>query len=331
LPTGLPVTASSHQLDLDHPALPRSAAADAAGRLAIGGRSLADLAAEFGTPLFAVDVQELRETARTYVGELRRRHERTEVRFALKAFPCAPVVRVLGNEGLGCEVVSAGELAIALSAGIDPARILLHGNAKAEDDLVAALDAGVGLIVIDSFDDVERLQRLASRPQAVLVRVNPGVAASTHAALDTGSGTSKFGVAARDVPQVIERIRRTDLLQLDGLHVHVGSQLLDLTLFERAAAALAPFGRFATYDLGGGLGVPYAPGDPEPSIAAYAEALVGALHRHLDPAARLIVEPGRSMVARSCVTLYSVVTVKRADRTHVAVDGGMGDNLEVGH
>lgn len=312
-----------------HPALPHSAGPDPDGRLAIGGCSLVDLAITYGTPLFAVDVEELRMTARAYLRELRSRHGRSDVYFALKAFPCAPVMRVLADEGLGCEVVSAGELAIALSAGVDPARIVLHGNAKTDEDLQAALEAGVGIVVIDSLDDVERLGRLATGPQRVLVRVNPDIAATTHAAFDTGSGTSKFGVALANVPEVIERIARTDALRIEGLHVHAGSQLLDMKIFERAAAALAPFGRFDTYDLGGGLGVAYAPGDEEPTIGAYADALVGALSEYLNPSARLIIEPGRSIVARSCVTLYSVVTVKRAERTHVAVDGGMGDNLEV--
>jgi diaminopimelate decarboxylase len=163
----------------------------------------------------------------------------------------------------------------------------------------------------------------------VLLRVNPAVAASTHAAMDTGAAGSKFGVALADAPALIDEIRAVDGLELDGLHAHIGSQLLELDEIRRAAEALAALGPFDTYDLGGGLGIAYRPGDRAPSIAQYADVVVGALHEHLGGAgARLIVEPGRSLVGRSALTLYSVITVKHGARTHVAVDGGMGDNLE---
>jgi diaminopimelate decarboxylase len=308
--------------------LPATAATAGDRRLAIGGCALADVAAEFGTPAFVVDEAGLRATAREYLAAFGSRHKRTHVHFASKALPCAPVTRILAEEGLGCDVASAGELAIALSAGFDPAEILLHGNAKSDRDIGAALDAGVGLIVIDGADDVDRLARLASAPQPVLVRINPSVPGATHAAMDTGSPESKFGVALADAPALLEQIAAVETLELRGLHVHIGSQLLDLDGFGRAAEAIDTLGRFPVYDLGGGLGIAYRPGDPAPSVEEYAEATVAALHEHLDPAAELIVEPGRSVVGRSIVTLYSVVTVKRGHRTHVAVDGGMSDNLE---
>ena len=308
--------------------LPRTATTADDGRLEIGGCALADIAAEFGTPAFVVDEQGLRETAREYRRAFTTRHARTHVHFASKALPCAPVTRILAEEGLGCDVASAGELAIALAAGFDPAGVLLHGNAKSDEDIAAALDAGVGLIVIDGPDDVDRLARLASSPQRVLVRINPSVPGRTHAAMDTGSPESKFGVALDDAPALLERIAAVRSLELRGLHVHIGSQLLDLDGFARAAEAIAALGRFPVYDLGGGLGIAYRPQDRAPSVEDYAEATVAALARHLDATAELIVEPGRSVVGRSVVTLYSVVTVKRGHRTHVAVDGGMGDNLE---
>ena len=308
--------------------LPHTASNAADGRLAIGGCALADLDAEFGTPAFVVDEQGLRETGRAYLDAFARRHPRTSVHFASKALPCAPVTRLLAEEGLGCDVASVGELAIALAAGFPPGEILLHGNAKSDEDISAALDAGVGLVVIDGPDDVERLERLATAPQAVLLRVNPSVPGQTHAAMDTGSPEAKFGVSLDAAPALLERIAAAELLDLRGLHVHIGSQLLDLGGFARAAEALAALGRFPVYDLGGGLGIAYRPGDRAPSIDDYAEATVAALTQHLDPAAELIVEPGRSVVGRSIVTLYSVVTVKRGRVTHVAVNGGMGDNLE---
>jgi diaminopimelate decarboxylase len=307
--------------------LPRTAATNA-DRLEIGGVALADVAREFGTPAFVVDEHGLRETAREYVEAFTSRHERTEVHFASKALPCAPVTRLLAEEGLGCDVASAGELAIALAAGFDPEHILLHGNAKSDLDIGEALRAGVGLIVIDGSDDVDRLERLATTSQRVLLRVNPAVPGETHAAMDTGSPEAKFGVSLEDAPALLERIENVPQLELLGLHVHIGSQLLDLDGFGKAAAALAALGRFPVYDLGGGLGIAYRPEERAPSIADYAEATVEALHTHLDRDATLIVEPGRSVVGRSIVTLYEVITVKRGRLTHVAVNGGMGDNLE---
>lgn len=308
--------------------LPRTAEPAPDGRLSVGGCALADVAAEFGTPAFVIDEQGLRDTARGYQEAFRGRHADTHVHFASKALPCAPVLRVLAEEGLGCDVASAGELAIALSAGFDPADILLHGNAKSDEDLGDALAAGVGMIVIDGPDDVERLQRLAPSHQRVLVRVNPSVPGKTHAAMDTGGPEAKFGVPLSGAPELLERVAGVPGLELLGLHVHIGSQLLDLDGFARAAGAIAALGRFGVYDLGGGLGIAYRPGDQAPSLADYADATVTALHDHLDPGAHLIVEPGRSVVGRSVVTLYSVVTVKRGVLTHVAVDGGMADNLE---
>jgi len=307
--------------------LPRTAAEDD-GRLTIGGCALADIAAEFGTPAFVVDEDGLRATAREYLDAFGRRHPGTDVHFASKALPCAPVTRILAEEGLGCDVASAGELAIALAAGVDPTHILLHGNAKSDRDISAALEAGVGVIVIDGPDDVDRLERFAPARQRVLLRVNPAVPGVTHAAMDTGSPEAKFGVALDAAPGLLERIAAAEDLQLDGLHVHIGSQLLDLDGFARAAEAIAALGRFPVYDLGGGLGIRYRPQDDAPTVEDYAEATVSALHTFLDPEAQLIVEPGRSVVGRSLVTLYSVVTVKRGVVTHVAVDGGMGDNLE---
>ncbi|HEX5621389.1 MAG TPA: diaminopimelate decarboxylase [Solirubrobacteraceae bacterium] len=307
--------------------LPRTAATED-DRLTIGGCALADVAEEFGTPAFVVDEVGLRATAREYRDEFDRRHPGTDVHFASKALPCAPVTRILAEEGLGCDVASAGELAIALAAGFDPAHILLHGNAKSDRDIGDALAAGVGVVVIDGPDDVDRLERFATAPQNVLLRVNPAVPGVTHAAMDTGSPEAKFGVALEEAPRLIERIRAVGQLDFLGLHVHIGSQLLDLDGFGRAAEAIAALGDFPVYDLGGGLGIRYRPEDDAPSVADYAEATVSALHTHLSRDAQLIVEPGRSVVGRSMVTLYSVVTVKRGALTHVAVDGGMGDNLE---
>jgi pyridoxal-dependent decarboxylase-like protein len=218
--------------------LPRTAAAGTDGRLTVGGCALADVAEAFGTPTFVVDEHGLRETAREYLDAFSSRHPGTEVHFASKALPCAPVLRLLADEGLGCDVASAGELAIALAAGFDPTHVLLHGNAKSDLDIADALAAGVGMIVIDGPDDVDRLQRLAPARQAVLLRVNPSVPGRTHAAMDTGSPEAKFGVALDDAPALLQRIAAVPGLELLGLHVHIGSQLLDLEGFDRAAATM---------------------------------------------------------------------------------------------
>jgi diaminopimelate decarboxylase len=308
---------------------PPGAVADGDGELVVGGCRLRDLAAEFGTPAYVVDEGALRERAREYRAELAARWPDALAIFASKACPCTAVLRAVAEEGLGCDVAGAGELVHALTAGVDPARIYLHGNAKTDEDLGRAIDAGVGTVVVDNLDDIDRLERLVPDEQGVLVRVISGVRPETHAAVATGQEDSKFGLAPADARAAIERLRGSDRLRLDGLHVHIGSQILDAAPFGRAVEALAAFGEFGVYDLGGGLGARYTYADRPPSVAEYLDVLVGTAREHLPAGARLVIEPGRSLVARAGVTLYRVVTVKRGARTFVAVDGGMGDNLEV--
>jgi diaminopimelate decarboxylase len=309
--------------------LPPSAVADG-DDLRVGGVSLRELAAEFGTPAFVIDADALRGRAREYVRAFTSRHARSRVYFATKAFPSASILRILAQEGLGCDVVGGGELALALAAGFDPAAILMHGNAKSDADIAAALAAGIGYIVVDGFDDIERITRLGAGggPVPVLLRVSPGVESATHAALATGGAGSKFGVPIEQVPRAIAELEASPVTELRGLHAHIGSQILDLDQFEAAVAALATLGTFGVYDLGGGLGVRYVAGDDPPTIDEYAGRLVSAARRLLGEDAEILVEPGRSMVAPAGLTLYEVVTTKRGARTHIAVDGGMGDNLE---
>ena len=307
--------------------LPPSAAL--VGRdLSVGGCLLTEIARQFGTPAFVIDEAALRSRAREYLDAFTSRHSRSRICFAAKAFPSASIIRILAQEGLGCDVVGAGELRIALAAGMDPASIVMHGNAKTDADIQAGLDARIGYIVVDGFDDIDRIDRLARHPVPVLLRVSPGVEAHTHAAMATGAATSKFGVPVEQVPAAIARMRAVPAIQLQGLHVHIGSQILGLEQFDAAVAALAGLDRFGVYDLGGGLGVRYVPEDAAPTIGAYAERLVAAAHHHLGSGIELLAEPGRSLTAPAGLTLYRVVTTKRAGRVHVAVDGGMGDNLE---
>jgi diaminopimelate decarboxylase len=307
--------------------LPPSAAIDGAD-LRIGGYSLTRLAAEFGTPAFVIDERALRERARAYQAGLASRHPRSRVCFAMKSFPSASMVSLLSSEGLGLDVVGGGELRIALAAGADPAGIVMHGNAKSDEDIQAALDAEIGYIIVDGFDDIDRIDRLARRRTPVLLRVSPGIESATHAALATGGKASKFGVPVEQVPAALARMQASPRIDVRGLHAHIGSQILSLEQFEAEVAALATLGDFEVYDLGGGLGVRYEPGDVAPDLDDYLERLVTAAHRHLSAGIELLVEPGRSMVAPAGVTLYRVVTIKHAGRMHVAVDGGMGDNLE---
>ena len=288
-----------------------------AGHLEVGGCDALDLAREFGTPAYVVAEDDLRARARAFVEALRARHDDGEVVFASKAFPCTAVTRVFAEEGLGCDVASGGELFLALRGGFAPERIYLHGNAKSEDELAQALDAGVGHVVLDSFEDLERLERLAAgRRPRVLIRVTPGIRPTTHAYISTGQLDSKFGFNLEDAARAIDRAGRSDALELLGLHLHLGSQLFDLDPYRAAVEAIAPLGDFPVYDLGGGLGVAYTASDEPPAIEDYVDALVTAAHDVLGPGKRLLIEPGRALVANAGVTLYTVADGE-AERLHL--------------
>lgn len=301
------------------------------GRLEVGGCDTIELAREFGTPAYVVAEDDLRARARAFVQAGRDAgHEDFHVVFASKAFPCTAVYRVLAEEGLSCDVASGGELALALRGGFDPGRIYLHGNAKSIAELEFAIEAGVGHIVVDSLNDVDRLEQVAAKraaTQGVLIRVTPDVTGDTHAAISTGQADSKFGFGLGEAPVAIDRIAASPHLNLVGLHCHIGSQLLALEPFVRAITALASLGDFEVYNLGGGLGVAYQEAQEPPSIADYIGTLVTTAQVAFGPGKRLLIEPGRSLVANSTVTLYTVETVKRNVSTWVAVDGGMSDNL----
>jgi diaminopimelate decarboxylase len=320
---------STQDLPLDLSLYPEGTSLDPDGRLVVGGCVVADLVEQFGTPAYIIDEGALRSRARAYVDAFTSRHASSLVLFASKSFPSAAVIGVMAQEGCGVDVAAAGELMMARAGGADPARMVLHGNAKTDLDLQTAIDAKVRYVVVDNLDDVDRIARLASSPVPVLLRVSPGIVANTHDAMMTGHDASKFGIPSRQISEVVARIRREPMLDLRGLHAHIGSQILDLEQFEAEVAALAKLEHFEVYDLGGGLGVRYVHTDNAPTVEEYADRLVAAVHRHLGNDIELMIEPGRSMVARNGITVYRVVTVKSGARMHVAVDGGMGDNLEV--
>jgi diaminopimelate decarboxylase len=322
---------------------PRGSRLNERGVLELGGCDARELAREFGTPAYVFVEDDLRARARAFLeaGEAALAQEdqaaqNTElaVVYASKACSCTAVLRVFAEEGLWCDVASGGELHMALAAGFPVKRLVMHGNAKSRAELRAALDVRVGLIVIDNFNEIDRLAELlheraqADAPQPVLLRATPDVRGDTHEKISTGQANSKFGFSMNQITQAIARVNEIAGLQLCGLHAHVGSQLLDLAPFHRAAQQLAPLGPFPVWDLGGGLGVAYtAAQPPPPSIAQYVHAVVQAAHGQLGSHARLMIEPGRSLTANAGVTLYTVESVKRNVSTWVAVDGGMSDNL----
>jgi len=291
------------------------------GRLEVGGCDVVELAAEFGTPAYVYAEDDMRARARTFVEAFRPRSERFEVIYASKAFPCTAVYRLFAEEGLSADVASGGELHLALAAGMDPKRLYMHGNNKSPAELDYAIESGIGHIVVDSFDEIERLR---GRSQRVMLRVTPGIEPSTHSYIQTGQVDSKFGFPMAEVPRAVEACA-TAGLELRGLHAHIGSQILDVDVFEKLGELLAAMGEFPLLNLGGGLGIAYTAEDSPPSIEEYVEALL----RHVPDDVTVLCEPGRALVGNAGVTVYTVGTVKRIPdvRTYVSVDGGMSDNL----
>ena len=291
------------------------------GRLEVGGCDVVELARELGTPAYVYAEDDMRARARSYLEAFRARRDRFEVVYAGKAFPATAAFRLFAEEGLSADVASGGELHHALAGGVDPARIYMHGNNKTPSELDYALRAGVGHIVVDSFDEIERLR---GRGPRALLRVTPGIRRATHSYIQTGQEDSKFGFGLDDLPRAVEACRDAGI-ELRGLHAHIGSQVFELEAFERLAEVLAGLGDWPLLNLGGGLGIAYTTEDRPPSIEEYVDALL----RHAPADVTVLSEPGRSLVGNAGVTLYTIGTVKRipAVRTYVSVDGGMSDNL----
>lgn len=308
---------------------PEESAVTDEGELTIGGCRVSDLASRFGTPAYIVDETGLRRQIRRFIDGLAERWPNSEVLFASKSLPCVAMYALAQSEGLSVDVAGGGELVMALAAGVDPKRIYLHGNAKSDHEITMALDAGIAGIIVDNLDDLDRLERLAVTEQSILIRMIPGISARTHASQATGGHDSKFGLPIDQLRTAIARVERTALLRLEGIHVHVGSQILGTDQFVDAVESVAALGPFPTYDIGGGLGVQYTEEEAAPSVDDYLDAIADAARRLLPADAKLMIEPGRSIVARSGATLYTVNTVKKTGKTFVAVDGGMADNLDI--
>lgn len=300
------------------------------GRLSIAGCDLLELAAAHGTPLFVYDEEHLRSRCREA-----RAAFGPDVAYAAKAFLCIAMARLVHSEGLCLDVSTGGELHVALAAGVPPGRLVLHGNNKSLSELRRAIEAGVGRVVVDSFDELDRLDALhaetGSQPR-VLLRFTPGVEAHTHTYLLTGADDSKFGftVSTGAAAAAMERARASASVEVVGVHSHIGSQVFEASSFAKAAAVIAeavsPFG-VQEISMGGGLGVPYVTGESAPTITQWGAAVSEAC-RTAGVTARVTAEPGRSIAATAAVTLYTVGTVKSVAgiRTYVAVDGGMSDN-----
>ncbi|HWI97037.1 MAG TPA: diaminopimelate decarboxylase [Solirubrobacterales bacterium] len=303
------------------------------GHLEIAGCDVVDLAAEFGTPAYLYAAEDMRDRARSYRAAFERRGADAEVLFASKSLPCTAAYRLFAEEGLSVDVASGGELHMALRAGFDPARIHMHGNNKSDEEILFAVRSGVGHLILDSFDEIDRCERLLEQPQDVLVRVTPGIKPSTHTYVQTGQLDSKFGFGLEDglAARAIERVLSSDVLNLTGLHAHIGSQIFELepyTLAIRAIGELA--GDWCRIvNVGGGLGIAYTAEDEPPSIDAYIEVKVRGVAEVFGDGVKILIEPGRSLVGNAGITAYRVGTVKEIPgvRTYVAVDGGMSDNM----
>jgi diaminopimelate decarboxylase len=301
------------------------------GHLHIGGCDTLELAERFGTPLFVYDEDHIRARCR----EARAAFP-DGVAYASKAFLCTAIAKLVHEEGMLIDVASGGELHVALHAGVPANRLVLHGNNKSEAELRYALREQVHRVIVDSFDELDRIERLVGQDglpaPEILLRITPGVHAHTHEFVQTGQDDSKFGfgVRAGHAHAAIERARNSDAVRLVGLHAHVGSQVFDVASFEKVIEVLAPIVNPLGLDelcIGGGLGVAYVEGETTSNLREWGAAIQRACKAG-GITAKITAEPGRSIIAAAALTLYRVGTIKTIPdvRTYVAVDGGMSDN-----
>lgn len=314
------------------------------GHLEIGGCDAADLAREYGTPLYVMDEAYIRKVCRAYMAELSA-YPRARICYASKAFSCKAIYRIMKEEGVGADVVSGCELYTALSGGMDADGIYFHGNNKSRRELEEAVEAGVHAVVLDSFYEIGMLNEIASaagRRQRVLVRVNPGIDAHTHHFIQTTRVDSKFGFSVADgtAEAVIRAVRELNGLDFAGLHCHIGSQIFETKPFELAVEKMTDFIANLSaagipveeLNLGGGYGVTYTdedrPLEPQQYVAAVVAKLKACVaEKHIAPPV-LVLEPGRSIVGEAGITLYTVGAVKdiKNVKKYVSVDGGMFEN-----
>lgn len=340
-------TTAAAGLPLAH-VLPLAAGLTAEGHLAIGGCDTLALAAEYGTPLYVFDVETLRRQARGYLDAFRAEHADTDVLYASKAFLNRPFARFLASLGLGFDAVSGGEIEVLRAAGVDLRTVYFHGNNKGVDELALAVRVGIGRVVIDNLDEVALLDGIAAEAgvvQPVLIRVSPGVDAHTHAKTTTGILDSKFGVpiVTGAAEAAVRAIVAAPHLEFRGLHMHLGSPIFELEPYVAGIEVMAAFidevcrhkigVEVPEFSPGGGFAVAYQREQEPPTHAAYARAVLGTLRREADARGfampHITIEPGRSIVGRAGVALYTVGARKEVPgvRTYVSVDGGMADNI----
>ena len=311
--------------------LPLTSETDAGGRIKVGGCDLLDLAAEFGTPLFVYDEEHIVQRCRQVVDGCS-----GQAVYATKAFLCRALVELIAGTGLGFDFSSAGELEVVLAGGADPAKTVFHGSNKKMSELQRALDVGAGRIVVDSDNELDRLETIykASRRRAqILLRITPGMEVYTHEYVATGVDDTQFGftVSSGLAEAAINRARKSPAVELLGLHAHIGSQILNTAFFQRAVAEIIGFAKpygLAELSIGGGLGIAYTAKDTAPEPADWLAA-INSTARSAAFTAPISVEPGRSIVGGACITLYEIGTIKplKGLRTYVSVDGGMSDNI----
>ena len=311
--------------------LPDSARTNAQGHLEIGGCDLLEIAKNFGTPTFVYDETHLRSRCQEAV----RAFGKQQVVYATKAFLCGAMARLAYEEGLLLDVATGGELFVALNAGVPGSACVLHGNNKSSQEIEMAIDAGVKHIVVDNFDELDRLDHIHSksgRKPRVQLRVTPGVAVHTHEFVSTGQDDSKFGFNLRngDAQKAVERAQASSSVEFVGIHCHIGSNVFAAENFAQAAQIMVDFANeleVSELTLGGGLGVAYVEQEHAPTISKWAQSLSLATAKLKKPT-KVFVEPGRAIVASAAVTLYTIGSIKHLPniRTFVAVDGGMSDN-----
>ena len=300
------------------------------GVLHIGGCNTLELTREFGTPVFVYDEQHLRDRCREAVEAFG-----DGVAYATKAFLCGAMARLAHEEGMHLDVATGGELHVALNAGVPAERLVLHGNNKSIAELRMAIEAGIGRIVVDSFDELDRLDMLYAETgiaAKVLLRLTPGIKAETHDYISTGQDDSKFGftVSTGAAERAIERARMSPAVEVLGIHAHIGSQVFAVGSLGKAAGVIGEIAAahdFVEMSVGGGLGVPYVDDETAPTIGEWGQVVRDACAA-AGVTATILAEPGRSIAAAAAVTLYTVGTIKEIEgvRTYVSVDGGMSDN-----
>lgn len=313
--------------------LPDTGKINKQNHLEIGGCDTIDLVKEFGTPLFVMDEATIRNRCRKYIDSFRKYYPNTDIAYASKALCTAGVLKVIDSEGMCFDVSSGGEVYTALKAGIDPKKLYFHGNNKTIAELKMALEAGVGRIMVDTTQEIFNLDEITQTTGLkanVMMRINPGIEAHTHEYIKTGLIDSKFGVPQNEIDDAVKMIQSKKLLNLVGFHAHIGSQIFDTKPFvdeTKLLLKLTKKYKTAELNIGGGPGIAYLSSDEPPDIEVYAKKIAKALKDKTD--AKLVLEPGRSIVGNAGITLYTVGGIKDIPkiRKYVLVDGGMSDNL----